>query len=120
MESGSGLVSSLAAAVRAESIHGGWWARAREIFALSCAIRDSPDVLVCRLVEGKVSFVHRRLRPFPELAIGVENTAGRPGFSENRCATRFHERCVRLLGENRRQTSQRQPVAAKVSSPSRP
>jgi hypothetical protein len=27
------------------------------------AVRDSDDVLVCRLVEGKVTFVHRRLWP---------------------------------------------------------
>ena len=27
------------------------------------AIGDSPDVLVCRLVDGKVTFVHRRLWP---------------------------------------------------------
>lgn len=27
------------------------------------AIRDSDDVLVCRLIKGKVTFVHRRLWP---------------------------------------------------------
>jgi hypothetical protein len=27
------------------------------------AIRDSDDVLVCRLVKGKVTFVHRRMWP---------------------------------------------------------
>jgi hypothetical protein len=30
---------------------------------LSRAIRRSPDVLVCRLVDGKITYVHRRLWP---------------------------------------------------------
>src|ERR1700756_1855901 len=44
---------------------GGWWghARGKEIFWLTRAVRDSPDVLVCRLVTGKVTYVHRRLWP---------------------------------------------------------
>jgi hypothetical protein len=27
------------------------------------AVRDSDDILVCRLIEGKITFVHRRLWP---------------------------------------------------------
>lgn len=34
-----------------------------EIFELTQEIRKRDDVLVCRLVEGKVTFVHRRLWP---------------------------------------------------------
>jgi hypothetical protein len=34
-----------------------------EIFAVTRAIRESDNVLVCRLLEGKVTFVHRRLWP---------------------------------------------------------
>ena len=30
---------------------------------LTRAVRDSPDVLVCRLLEGKITYVHRRLWP---------------------------------------------------------
>lgn len=65
LESGTGPVPSLAATVAGESIRGSWWAhsRSREIFAATRAIRDSPDVLVCRLVDGKVTYVHRRLWP---------------------------------------------------------
>jgi len=65
LESGTGLVPSLAAAVAGGPIRGSWWAhdRGREIFALSRAIRDCPDVLVCRLVQGKITYVHRRLWP---------------------------------------------------------
>lgn len=59
-----GLVS-LADAVAGEPIRGSWWAHpaARAIFAATRAVRDASDVLVCRLVEGRISFVHRRLWP---------------------------------------------------------
>jgi len=42
-----------------------WWGhpKGRVIFALTRAIRDSPDVLTCRLIDGKVTYVHRRLWP---------------------------------------------------------
>jgi hypothetical protein len=65
LESGTGPVPSLAAAIAGEPIRGSWWAhaRGREIFAVTRAIRDSPDVLVCRLVDGKITYVHRRLWP---------------------------------------------------------
>ena len=61
LESGTGPVPSLAAAIAG----GSWWAhaRGREIFTVTRAIRNSPDVLVCRLVGGKITYVHRRLWP---------------------------------------------------------
>jgi len=65
LESGSGPVPTLAAFVAGAPIGGSWWAHAagREIFALTRAVRESPDVLVCRIVGGKVTYVHRRLWP---------------------------------------------------------
>jgi hypothetical protein len=65
LESGAGAVPSLAVAVAGGPIRGSWWghARGREIFALTRAVRDSPDVLVCRLFDGKITYVHRRLWP---------------------------------------------------------
>ena len=65
LESGTGPVPSLVAAIAGEPIRGSWWghARGREIFAVTRAIRDSPDVLVCRLIDGKITYVHRRLWP---------------------------------------------------------
>lgn len=58
-------IPSLAEAIIGEPLQGNWWAHAhgRAIFAATRAVRDSPDVLVCRLVEGKISFVHARLWP---------------------------------------------------------
>lgn len=64
-ESARGPVTSLVSAIAGEPIRGSWWshARGREIFALMRALRASPDVLVCRLVDGKITYVHRRLWP---------------------------------------------------------
>lgn len=65
LESGRGPVPSLAETIAGEPVRGSWWAhpRAQEIFLCSRAIRESADVLVCRLVGGKVTYVHRRLWP---------------------------------------------------------
>jgi len=65
LESAAGPVPSLAEAIAGERFRGSWWAHARglEIFALTRATRNHPDVLVCRLVEGKITYVHRRLWP---------------------------------------------------------
>jgi hypothetical protein len=65
LESATGPVPALATAIAGSPIRGSWWAhpRAREIFALTRVARDCPEVLVCRIVGGKVTYVHRRLWP---------------------------------------------------------
>jgi len=65
LESGRGLVPSLAEAVAQEPIKGSWWShpKSKEIFARTRTVRDHDDVLVCRIAGGKVTFVHRRLWP---------------------------------------------------------
>jgi len=65
LEAGKGPVASLAEAVAGAPIHGSWWVhpQGRQIFAVTRAVRDCPDVLVCRLVGGKITYVHRRLWP---------------------------------------------------------
>ena len=37
--------------------------KANTIFLCSRAVRESTDVLVCRFIDGKVTYVHRRLWP---------------------------------------------------------
>lgn len=63
LEAAAGPVRSLAAAIVGGPIRGSWWAhpRSHEIFELTRGVRDAEEVLVCRLVEGKVTYVHRRL-----------------------------------------------------------
>jgi len=51
--------------IAGETVRSNWWShpRSREIFAATRAVRASPDVLACRLVDGKITFVHRQLWP---------------------------------------------------------
>ena len=63
--SAKGAVPRLTEAIAGEPIKGSWWghAKGREIFAILQAVTESKDILVCRLVDGKVTLVHRRLWP---------------------------------------------------------
>jgi hypothetical protein len=65
LASGKGPVPNLAEAVAGEPIRGSWWShpQGKEIFLALGAVGDSPDVLCFRLVEGKITFVHKRLWP---------------------------------------------------------
>ena len=65
LESARGPVPSLAEAIAGETLPGSWWShpRAKDIFRITRSVRASGQVLVCRLVSGKVTFVHRRLWP---------------------------------------------------------
>lgn len=60
-----GSIPSLADAIASEPLGGNWWSHpsGKRIFAATRAVRDAPDVLVCRLVDGKITFVHARLWP---------------------------------------------------------
>ena len=65
LASARGPVLRLAEEIAGEPIKGSWWGhpKSHQIFAILQVIEDSKDVLVCRLVNGKVTFVHRRLWP---------------------------------------------------------
>jgi hypothetical protein len=65
LQAARGPVPSLAEAIAGGRIRGSWWGhpRAREIFVVAEGIGESPDVVVCKLVDGKVTYVHRRLWP---------------------------------------------------------
>jgi hypothetical protein len=65
LASAKGPVPRLTEAIVNEPIRGSWWAhpKSHDIFAIFQAVTDSKDVLVCRLVDRKVTFVHRRLWP---------------------------------------------------------
>jgi len=65
LQAARGPVPSLAEAVVGGRIRGSWWGHPRggQIYAAAEAVSESPDVLVCKLVDGKVTYVHRRLWP---------------------------------------------------------
>ena len=80
VESARASVPSLAGVIAGKPVRGSWWAhpKGNDIFRLSRTIRGSPDVLVCRLVDGKITYIHRRLWP------ALVRLAGR--FSKDRLA----------------------------------
>ncbi|HEX4584032.1 MAG TPA: hypothetical protein VH183_04325 [Burkholderiaceae bacterium] len=80
LASARGPVPRLAEAIAGEAIKGSWWAhpKSHSIFRILEALARSPDILTCRLVGGKVTFVHRRLWP------ALVRTAG--GFDRDRLA----------------------------------
>ena len=65
LQAARGPVPNLAEEVAGAPIRGSWWshAKARDIYSALEAVSESSDVLVCRLVDGKVTYVHRRLWP---------------------------------------------------------
>jgi len=65
LQAARGPVPSLAEAVAGGPIRGSWWGhpKGQEIYRAAEAVVESPDVLVCKLIDGKVTYVHRRLWP---------------------------------------------------------
>ena len=65
LESARGPLPNVAELVAGEPIKGSWWGhpRGHQIFAVLSALGDSSDVVRMRLVNGKVTLVHRRLWP---------------------------------------------------------
>ena len=65
LESANGTIPSLAQAIAGEPIRGSWWGhpKGNQIYMLLNDVCDSPDVVRCRLHDGKITLVHRRLWP---------------------------------------------------------
>jgi hypothetical protein len=65
LASAKGSAPSLVEAIAGRPIKGSWWAQpeGKRIFAVLGAVKESEQVLVCRLIHGKITLVHRRLWP---------------------------------------------------------
>ena len=65
LQAARGPVPSLANTIAGETIGGSWWGhrKSREILRAARAVCESPEVLVCKLIDNKVTYVHRRLWP---------------------------------------------------------
>jgi len=65
LASAKGPAPRLTEEIAGEPIKGSWWAhpQGRRIFSILSAVSESDEVLVCRLVDGKITLVHRRLWP---------------------------------------------------------
>ena len=64
LESAHGRVPTFADFVARERVTR-WWGhpKGQLIFTLTRAMRDSPDVLTCRFIDNKITYIHRRLWP---------------------------------------------------------
>jgi len=65
LASARGAVPRLTEVIVDGPIKGSWWAhpKSHHIFAILQAVTESEDILLCRLVDGKLTLVHRRLWP---------------------------------------------------------
>jgi hypothetical protein len=65
LASAKGPAPRLTEAIAGGPIKGSWWAhpQGRHIFRVLDEVANANDVLACRLIEGKVTLVHRRLWP---------------------------------------------------------
>jgi len=81
LESARGPVPNLACAIAGEPIRGNWWSHpmSHEIYRLTMAVRESPEVLVCRLVGGKITFAHRSVWP---ALVRIADDLGCEGLAE--------------------------------------
>ncbi len=65
LQSARGPVPNLAEFVAGEPIGGSWWGHpaGHEIYAALNEVTSSPEIVVTRLINGKVTLIHRRLWP---------------------------------------------------------
>src|SRR5256885_14972232 len=63
LQSARGPVPSLAEAIAGGPIRGSWWGhpKGRLIFSATQAVCERPDIFGGKVVDGKITFVHRRL-----------------------------------------------------------
>jgi hypothetical protein len=76
--SAQGPAPRLTDAIAGAPVKGSWWGhpKGKQIFAVLDALGDSPDILTCRLLQNKLTMVHRRLWPAlaalaPELPVAA-------------------------------------------------
>lgn len=65
LASARGAAPRLIDAIAGESIAGNWWShpQANTIYNVLAEVQASDDILVCRLIGGEITLVHRRLWP---------------------------------------------------------
>ena len=97
--SARGAVPSLAEAIAGEPIRGSWWGHpmSRHMYQVFDEVRDSEQVLVCRLAGGKVTFVHRRLWPALVRLAGRLPRGGLAAIREEHTARGHHRTVVTPL-----------------------
>ena len=101
LQSARGPVPNLAAKIAGEPISGSWWGHpsGHAIFAGLTRLLDGPDVVATRLVNGKVTLIHRRVWPalvrvadrFPVERLAAVDEVHTPSGSHRTIETPFPE-----------------------------
>ena len=65
LQSAKGPIPNLVERIAGSPVAGNWWThpQANAIYKALTEVRESPDVMACRLVNRKITLVHRRLWP---------------------------------------------------------
>ena len=86
LESAQGPIPNVAEMVAGEPIRGSWWGHpaGHAIYDVLNELADSPDVVRLRLVNGKVTLVHRRVWPALVRISDRIGPARQPGPSHHR------------------------------------
>jgi len=63
--SAKGRSRNLVEAIAGAPVKGSWWGHpeGKRIFSILTAVTEAKEVLVCRLIDGKLTLIHRRLWP---------------------------------------------------------
>ncbi len=90
--SAAGPAPRLTDAIVGEAVKGSWWShpQGKRIFSLLEAVKASPDILVCRMIDGKLTLVHRRLWPHLLRIAGQFTPAQLARVSEQHTASGRH------------------------------
>jgi hypothetical protein len=90
LESARGPIPNVAELIAGDPISGSWWAHpaSHAIFAAINAVADSPDVVRLRLVNGKVTLVHRRVWPNTHSSSGEGRCRSAPPSPPDRQTSR--------------------------------
>jgi len=80
LEAAKGPAPCLIEAILASPIKGNWWGhpKANLIYNLTRMLRDSSQILTCRLIQNKITFVHQRLWTS---IVRLKKNANREGLS---------------------------------------
>ena len=92
LESARGPIPNVAELIAGEPIAGSWWAHpaSHAIFDAINELADSPDVVRLRLVNGKVTLVHRRVWPALVRVSDRFPAAGLASIEEHHSASGAH------------------------------
>jgi hypothetical protein len=78
LEAARGPLPTLTEAIAGEPIRGSWWGhpKGKLIFAVLSELHESAEVAACKLVQGKMTLIHRRLWPALLAVAGTKRFRG--------------------------------------------